>query len=84
KKKKGPRRINLDNVKPPTTATYTPPTSLTVHLSKIDMPELQPKATVDERLPSGSTTKDTSSQPSAAPGREMKPKSPKKDKKKGW
>ncbi|KAG6852805.1 hypothetical protein C0991_009081 [Blastosporella zonata] len=47
-KKKGPRRINLnDNVQP--TTTYTPPTSLTVHLSKIDMPELEPKPTHIER-----------------------------------
>ncbi|KAG6837359.1 hypothetical protein H0H93_010961 [Arthromyces matolae] len=69
--KKGPRRINLDdNVKP--TTTYTPPTSLTVHLSKIDMPELQPKPS--ER-PSGSwykeASKDTSTRDgSSSPGRD--------------
>jgi len=36
---KGPRRINLD-----TSNKYKPPESLTVHLSKIPMPELQPRA----------------------------------------
>ncbi|KAL7280938.1 hypothetical protein ACG7TL_005887 [Trametes sanguinea] len=48
--RKGPRRINLDDPEPKSPkgkdqARYAPPTSLTVHLSKIDMPELQPKAT---------------------------------------
>lgn len=38
--KKGPRRINLDD-EPKN--KYTPPKNLTVHLSKISMPELQPK-----------------------------------------
>lgn len=84
-KKKVPKRINLDDVKPTTATTYTPPTSLTVHLSKIDMPELQPKVTLDER-PSGSVNrdmfKDTSSQDSS-PGRDPKAKSSKKDEKKG-
>ncbi|KAG6886198.1 hypothetical protein C0993_010760 [Termitomyces sp. T159_Od127] len=83
-KKKGPRRINLDDVKPTTTATYTPPTSLTVHLSKIDMPELQPKAAIDERPSSLATRdlfKDTSSQESS-PGRGSKAKTSKKDEKK--
>ncbi|KAG2011705.1 hypothetical protein CC2G_011793 [Coprinopsis cinerea AmutBmut pab1-1] len=41
-KKKGPRRINLDD-DADQKAKYTPPDSLIVHLSKIDMPELQPK-----------------------------------------
>ncbi|TFK52060.1 hypothetical protein OE88DRAFT_1658838 [Heliocybe sulcata] len=48
--RKGPRVIKLDS--PPTMIrrggdtmeTYRPPTSLTVHLSKIPMPELQPTA----------------------------------------
>lgn len=39
--RKVPRVINLDD--PPSTSLYTPPSSLTVHLSKIPMPELQPK-----------------------------------------
>ncbi|KAG6891230.1 hypothetical protein C0995_008482 [Termitomyces sp. Mi166 len=83
-KKKGPRRINLDDAKP--TTAYTPPTSLTIHLSKIDMPELQPKAIPGER-PSGSsatrdTFKDTSSKDDS-PGKDSKPKdSIKKDEKK--
>ncbi|KAH8103811.1 hypothetical protein BXZ70DRAFT_922806 [Cristinia sonorae] len=40
-KPKGPKRINLDDAPPK--KGYTPPTSLSVHLSKIDMPELQPR-----------------------------------------
>ncbi|KAI0296565.1 hypothetical protein B0F90DRAFT_1811304 [Multifurca ochricompacta] len=36
----GPRRIKLDDPEP---NTYTPPSSLTVHLSKISMPELSPR-----------------------------------------
>ena len=39
---KGPKRINLDDA--PKKSPYSPPTSLTVHLSKIDMPELRPRA----------------------------------------
>ncbi|KAF7315274.1 hypothetical protein MIND_00041800 [Mycena indigotica] len=48
--RKGPRRINLDDM---TEDKYKPPESLTVHLSKIPMPELQPKAkgTTDPKLP---------------------------------
>lgn len=44
-KLKGPRIIRLDNPKGKNTEmeNYTPPTSLTVHLSKIDMPELKPR-----------------------------------------
>ncbi|PPR01691.1 hypothetical protein CVT24_001519 [Panaeolus cyanescens] len=39
--KKGPKRINLDDgVK----NKYAPPQNLVIHLSKISMPELQPKA----------------------------------------
>lgn len=38
---KGPRRINLDD-NPKPKDKYAPPQSLTVHLSKISMPELQP------------------------------------------
>ncbi|KAI0365180.1 hypothetical protein BV20DRAFT_954821 [Pilatotrama ljubarskyi] len=58
-KAKGPKRINLDDPDPKNKgkdkAKYAPPTSLTVHLSKIDMPELQPKASSSGvRRPSGS------------------------------
>ena len=43
-KVKGPRRINLDDPAPGSTLkSYAPPTSLKVHLSKIDIPELKPK-----------------------------------------
>ncbi|PPQ90776.1 hypothetical protein CVT25_010165 [Psilocybe cyanescens] len=38
--KKGPRRINLDD---DPKNKYAPPKNLTIHLSKISMPELQPK-----------------------------------------
>ncbi|EGO20541.1 hypothetical protein SERLADRAFT_476822, partial [Serpula lacrymans var. lacrymans S7.9] len=45
--KKGPRIINLDDDKNKNKGKeaekYTPPNSLVVHLSKIDMPELQPR-----------------------------------------
>lgn len=43
----GPKRIVLDNSVVPTNK-YTPPNSLTIHLSKIDMPELRPKAAKDK------------------------------------
>lgn len=39
--RKGPKRINLDDA--PKKTPYAPPTSLTIHLSKIDMPELRPR-----------------------------------------
>jgi hypothetical protein len=43
--KKGPRRINLDDEsKDKNKNKYVPPNSLTIHLSKIPMPELEPKA----------------------------------------
>ncbi|EKM50235.1 uncharacterized protein PHACADRAFT_264854 [Phanerochaete carnosa HHB-10118-sp] len=45
-KPKGPKRINLDGPAPSSHKAYTPPTSLRVHLSKIDMPELKPKPDV--------------------------------------
>lgn len=46
-KPKGPKVIKLDDPKGKNAEmeNYTPPTSLTVHLSKIDMPELKPRAT---------------------------------------
>lgn len=41
---KGPKRINLDDPPaPPGKKGYAPPKSLLIHLSKIDMPELQPR-----------------------------------------
>lgn len=57
-KQKGPRRIVLDDNK--TKNVYTPPKSLTVHLSKIDMPELQPKAAVAEKSGKDKGNKDKS------------------------
>lgn len=44
--RKGPRIINLDDEKK---NKYAPPKSLTVHLSKISIPELQPKAGKNEK-----------------------------------
>jgi len=55
---KGPRVINLDGPKPRSTSSsssskdYQPPTNLTIHLSKIHMPELQPKAPASTAAPS--------------------------------
>ncbi|KAJ7128932.1 hypothetical protein C8R43DRAFT_896801 [Mycena crocata] len=48
--RKGPKRINLDDTDK-SKNKYAPPESLTVHLSKIPMPELQPKvkATLDDK-----------------------------------
>ncbi|KZT07374.1 uncharacterized protein LAESUDRAFT_724832 [Laetiporus sulphureus 93-53] len=52
KKSKGPRRINLNDPRPKDKqSAYAPPSSLLVHLSKIDMPELQPKAEVKDPGP---------------------------------
>ncbi|KAI0334629.1 hypothetical protein GY45DRAFT_1426956 [Cubamyces sp. BRFM 1775] len=57
--RKGPKRINLDDPDPKgkgkEQSKYAPPTSLTIHLSKIDMPELQPRVT------SGSTRRSSGS-----------------------
>lgn len=45
-KQKGPKRINLDDPSPK--KGYAPPQSLIVHISKIDMPELQPRVDPDQ------------------------------------
>jgi hypothetical protein len=43
-KGKAPRVINLDDrPSPPSNTSYEPPNSLTIHISKIAMPELEPK-----------------------------------------
>ena len=44
-KPKGPKRINLNDLDGKPTDRYSPPTSLAIHLSKIDMPELKPRST---------------------------------------
>jgi hypothetical protein len=54
--RKGPRIINLDDEKK---NKYAPPKNLTVHLSKISMPELQPKAAGNEKQ-NTATTKSSS------------------------
>lgn len=47
---KGPRRINLDD-DPKGKNKYSPPNSLIIHLSKIPMPELQPKPAAKTSIP---------------------------------
>jgi hypothetical protein len=48
-KSNGPKqRINLDDENHKSTGIYTPPTSITIHLSKIDIPELRPRLTADK------------------------------------
>ncbi|KAI0955322.1 hypothetical protein AcW1_006938 [Taiwanofungus camphoratus] len=52
--RKGPRRINLDDPCAKAkgrSGAYAPPTSLLVHLSKIDMPELRPRVEVRDPGP---------------------------------
>lgn len=52
--RKGPRRINLDDPRAKAkgrSGAYAPPTSLLVHLSKIDMPELRPRVEVRDPGP---------------------------------
>ncbi|KAL0571670.1 hypothetical protein V5O48_010288 [Marasmius crinis-equi] len=46
---KGPKRINLDDSKGK--APYKPPENIRIHLSKIPLPELQPKVKAPPRLP---------------------------------
>ncbi|KAF8967649.1 hypothetical protein BDZ97DRAFT_1656154 [Flammula alnicola] len=53
--KKGPRRINLDDEPKD---KYAPPKNLTVHLSKISMPELQPKGHMKDKSPKDSKKKE--------------------------
>ncbi|THH13744.1 hypothetical protein EW146_g6498 [Bondarzewia mesenterica] len=49
----GPRRIVLDDPRDkwPGKGNYTPPSSLTIHLSKIPMPELEPRPTPNSSTP---------------------------------
>lgn len=52
--RKGPRRINLNDPEPKhkgPASTYAPPSSIMVHLSKFDMPELRPKPEVKDPGP---------------------------------
>ncbi|KAI0690208.1 hypothetical protein BC835DRAFT_1365514 [Cytidiella melzeri] len=67
--KKGPKRINLDD-RAPSHASYSPPTSLTVHLSKIDMPELRPKLESLRAGPSTRARPTVTESPSPIPERE--------------
>uniref|UniRef100_A0A0W0F569 Inhibitor of growth protein N-terminal histone-binding domain-containing protein n=1 Tax=Moniliophthora roreri TaxID=221103 RepID=A0A0W0F569_MONRR len=61
-KPKGPKRINLDDKKA-NKPTYEPPESICIHLSKIPMPELQPKLKTPypEHLVNDTSSKEKSS-----------------------
>lgn len=74
---KGPRIINLDDTKgkDKMMREYTPPTSLTIHLSKIDMPELLPRG----RSPQA-TRHDQDSRKQKEPSKRGKDKDKAKDK----
>lgn len=60
-KGKGPRVINLDDRPSAPASTYQPPNTLTIHLSKIAMPELEPKTNKPKssRSPAGSSSRHT-------------------------
>jgi hypothetical protein len=60
---KGPRVINLDDPSKTRKDSYAPPDSLTVHLSKIPMPELQPNASTSSAR-SGAPSPSASTRPS--------------------
>ncbi|THU97777.1 hypothetical protein K435DRAFT_796259 [Dendrothele bispora CBS 962.96] len=57
-KKKGPKRINLDQ---PANDEYTPPRDLHIHLSKIPMPELEPRPSIVNNAKDSSDGKKDSS-----------------------
>ncbi|KAF5351540.1 hypothetical protein D9758_007242 [Tetrapyrgos nigripes] len=67
-KKSGPRRINLDQPQD----GYTPPNSLQIHLSKIPMPELEPRPSLHHGKENSDTRKDGKTEkkvsPSSSPG----------------
>jgi hypothetical protein len=82
---KGPKRINLndgpDKDKAKTDSKYSPPTSLTIHLSKIPMPELQPRAnpsTVANTKPINSGNKGDKNDKAAREAEEKRRKEAKK------
>ena len=57
--RKGPKRINLNDPAPiKGMEGYAPPASLAVHLSKISMPELQPRTTSTQVTPEKGGKKD--------------------------
>ncbi|KAF8573597.1 hypothetical protein K439DRAFT_1555807 [Ramaria rubella] len=72
KKGKGPRVINLDD-RPasaptaPSTTAYQPPNTLTIHLSKIAMPELEPKVNKAKNLQSNTSSFGRRSQAASEP-----------------
>lgn len=81
--KKGPKRINLDGDNSKNKTNYAPPTSLTIHLSKIPMPELQPKASSNDKTgKDGKKTDDRASKDSRKADDKLKGK--RKEERKGW
>ncbi|TFK39976.1 hypothetical protein BDQ12DRAFT_681557 [Crucibulum laeve] len=64
--KKGPKRIVLDDTADKAKNKYKPPESLAVHLSKISMPELQPKATINDKSSKDPKKKDRREEKKAA------------------
>jgi hypothetical protein len=81
-KPKGPKIIKLDDPKGKNSdiENYTPPTSLTVHLSKIDMPELKPR--VNSQPPGKDIVKEWEKKGKNKDKEKEKGKSAKKDKRK--
>ncbi|KAI0709639.1 hypothetical protein C8T65DRAFT_727346 [Cerioporus squamosus] len=75
--RKGSKRINLDDPdakKGKEKDKYAPPASLTVHLSKIDMPELRPKSTLASSRRPSETGPGNASSPSRPPVPELSEK----------
>ncbi|KAG6329856.1 hypothetical protein ID866_9233 [Astraeus odoratus] len=83
---KGPKIINLDDAVPngkSKAKEYTPPRSLIVHLSKIDMPELRPRGALPaKRRKEGTPGKNGKSPQSDKDKKKEKDKSKDKDKQK--
>ncbi|EMD38768.1 hypothetical protein CERSUDRAFT_92805 [Gelatoporia subvermispora B] len=90
--RKGPRIIKLDDPEPKgksrsgsSSAAYAPPTSLVVHLSKIDMPDLRPRAETHKEqrrsAPDIPPPRPIVPPPPAAPRHDPKDKNEKKHKK---
>lgn len=77
KAKTGRRVIQLDDAPQETRRKYTPPQKIAIYLSKIELPELQPKATTSKSLSGNGSlgSQRQNGQPVAAPTprRESKP-----------
>ncbi|EIW79308.1 hypothetical protein CONPUDRAFT_59083 [Coniophora puteana RWD-64-598 SS2] len=84
---KGTRVIKLDDEPKDKSkfSGYTPPSSVAIHLSKIDIPELQPRSKYDSRpsMPSGSTVPPPNETKKERKEREKREKEQEKKLKKG-